>query len=78
MAINLLQAAQQFVGQIVQNGLQKNLQQTPWSDAAIQAIQNGDHQKGQQLAQNIIQSCGFSSPEEAVRIGLQNLSSNKH
>lgn len=71
---NLLSAAQQFIGQVVQNGVQKNLMNAPWAGAAIQAIQSGDQQTGQQLAQNIIQSCGFSSPEEAVQKGLQNLS----
>lgn len=71
---NLLSAAQQFMGQVIQNNLQNNMLNAPWRDSAIQAIQNGDQQTGQQLAQNIIQSCGFSSPEEAIRQGLQNLS----
>lgn len=74
---NLVQAAQQFMGQVIQNNLQNNMIDAPWKDTAIQAIQNGDQQTGQQLAQNIIQSYGFSSPEEAVRIGLQNLSSRR-
>ena len=74
---NLLTAAQQFIGQVMINNLQKNMVNAPWKDAALQAIQNGDQQAGQQLAQNIMQSYGFSSPEEAVRQGLQNLSSKK-
>lgn len=77
MANNLLSAAQQFIGQVVQNNMQGNMANTPWRDAAIQAIRNGDQQAGQQLAMNIIQSCGFSSPEEAVQQGLQNLSSRR-
>lgn len=74
---NLLTAAQQFIGQVVQNRMQQNMVNAPWRDAAIQAIQNGDQQKGQQLAQNILQSYGFSSPEEAIQVGLQNLSQGK-
>lgn len=74
---NLLAAAQQVIGQIVMNNLQRNMVNAPWRDAAIQAIQSGDEQTGQQLAQNIMQSYGFSSPEEAIRQGLQNLSGNK-
>lgn len=74
---NLLTYAQQFLTQVITNNLQQNMVNAPWRDSAIQAIQNGDEQAGQQLAQNIIQSCGFSSPEEAIRQGLQNLSSRK-
>lgn len=74
MMNNLLASAQQFIGQVLLNNMQNNMVNAPWRDSAIQAIQNGDQQTGQQLAQNIIQSCGFSSPEEAVRQGLQNLS----
>lgn len=69
--------AQQFLGQVFSNNLQQNMVNAPWKDAAIQAIQNGDQQTGQQLAQNILQSYGFSSPEEAVRQGLQNLSQKR-
>lgn len=74
---NLLSSAQQFIGQIIMNNLQQNMVNAPWRDAAIQAIQNGDQKSGQELAQNIIQSYGFSSPEEAVRQGLQNLSQRR-
>lgn len=74
---NLLQAAQQFVGSVIQNNMQNKFMNAPWKDSALQAIQSGDQQTGQMLAQNIIQSCGFNSPEEAIQKGLQNLSSRK-
>lgn len=77
MENNLLQAAQQFVGQIIQNKADKNLANTPWRQSALDAIMSGDKTKGEELAANIMRSYGFSSPEEAVQIGLQNLS-KKH
>lgn len=75
--MNLLSAAQQFIGQVVSNNLQESMMNAPWKDTAIQAIQTGDQQTGQQLAQNIMQSYGFSTPEEAIRVGLQNLSGGR-
>lgn len=77
MANNLFQAAQQFMGQIIQNKAEGNLQNTPWKQSAMDAIMSGDQAKGQQLAQNIIQSYGFSSPEEAIQVGLKNLSKRR-
>lgn len=74
MANNLLQAAQQFVGQIIQNKAEQNLQNTPWKQAALNAIMSGDQKKGEELANNILQSYGFSSPQEAIQQGLNNLS----
>ena len=74
MASNLLQAAQQFMGNVVQNKADKNLANVPWRQEAINAIISGDQAKGEELANNIMKSYGFSSPEEAVRQGLQNLS----
>lgn len=73
----LLNAAQQFLGQVVSNNLQANMINAPWKEAAIQAIQSGDQQSGEQLARNIVQSCGFSSPQEAIQVGLQNLSKKR-
>lgn len=73
MASNFLQAAQQFVGQAVQNNIVNRMANVPWKQEAINAIMSGDKAKGQELANNIMQSYGFSSPEEAVRQGLQNL-----
>lgn len=73
MASNFLQAAQQFVGQVVQNNIVNRMANVPWKQEAINAIMSGDKAKGQELANNIMQSYGFSSPEEAVRQGLQNL-----
>lgn len=77
MGTNLLQAAQQFVGQVLQNGADQNMANVPWKQAALNAIISGDQAKGKELASNIMQSYGFSSPEEAVRQGLQNLSGKK-
>lgn len=77
MGLNLLQAAQQFVGQVVQNGAERNMTNAPWKGAAIDAIMSGDQKRGTELANNILQSYGFSSPEEAIRQGIQNLSSKK-
>lgn len=74
---NLLQAAQEFIGSVIQNNMQTNLMNTPWRDSALQAIQNGDQKTGQMLAENIIRSCGFNSPEEAIQKGLENLSSRR-
>lgn len=74
---NLLSAAQQFIGQVIQNNLQNNMANVPWRDAALNAIQNGDQKAGKQLAQNIMQSYGFSSPQEAVQKGLQNIASRR-
>lgn len=77
MGFNLLQAAQQFVGQVVQNKAEQNMMNVPWKQAALNAIMNGDQNKGKELADNVMRSYGFSSPEEAVRQGIQNLSGKK-
>lgn len=74
MAINLLQSAQQFIGQIVQRNATNNLINVPWKQDAINAIMSGDKERGQELANNIMQTYGFSSPEEAVQKGFQNIS----
>lgn len=74
---DFLSLAQQFITQVQENGAQNNLVNAPWRNSAIHAIQSGDQTMGQELAMNIIQSCGFSSPEEAVRVGIQNLASRK-
>lgn len=73
MANNFLQAAQQFIGQIVQNNATNNFANVPWKQDAINAIMSGDQTKGQELANNIMKSCGFSSPQEAIEKGFQNL-----
>lgn len=77
MGLNILEAAQKFIGQVVQNGAEKNMVNVPWKADAINAIMSGDQQKGKELANNIMKSYGFSSPEEAVRQGIQNLSSGR-
>lgn len=73
MANNFLQAAQQFIGQAVQNNIVDRMANVPWKQEAINAIMSGDQAKGQELANNILQSYGFSSPEEAVQQGFKNL-----
>lgn len=73
MGNNFLQAAQQFLGNVVQNNEEGNLINAPWRQAAISAIMSGDQLKGQELAQNIMQSYGFSSPQEALQQGMKNL-----
>lgn len=77
MATNLLQLAQQFMGQVIQNKADQNMLNTPWKQAAIEAIMSGDQTKGQDLANNIIRSYGFSSPEEALQQGINNLSGKR-
>lgn len=74
MGNDLLQAAQQFVGQVVQSGADQKMINAPWKTAALNAIMSGDQAKGQELAENIMRSYGFSSPEDAIRQGIQNLS----
>lgn len=73
MGINLLQTAQQFMHQVIQNNATDSLANTPWRQAAIDAIQSGDQKKGEELANNILQSYGFSSPQEAIQSYLQNM-----
>lgn len=77
MANNILQAAQQFVGQVVQNNVVNKMANVPWKQEAINAIMSGDQAKGQELANNIMKSYGFSSPEEAIQQGLQNLNGKR-
>lgn len=73
MANNIFQAAQQFVGRVVQNNAVDKMANVPWKQDAINAILSGDQTKVQELANNVMQSYGFSSPEEAIQQGLQNL-----
>lgn len=72
MGINLLQASQQFIQSVIQNNAVNQLTETPWKQAAINAIQSGDQEKGKELANNILKSYGFSSPEEAIQFYMQN------
>ena len=77
MSNNLLNAAQQFVGQIAKKNATNKLADVPWKQDAIDAIMSGDQAKGQELANNIMKSYGFSSPEEAIQRGFQNLNGGK-
>lgn len=70
--MNPLQMAQQFMNQVIQNKATNNLTNAPWKQAAIDAITSGDQKKGEELANNILQSYGFSSPQEAIQSYLQN------
>ena len=42
---------------------QNNMPNTPWKDAAINAIMSGDAQAGQQIANNIMQSMGMTKEQ---------------
>lgn len=75
MGSNFLQAAQQFIGQAIQNNVVNKMANVPWKQAAINAILSGDQAKMEELANNVMQSYGFSSPEEAVQQGFKNLNS---
>lgn len=70
---NLFQAAQNFIGNVQKNNAEGNLMNVPWKQAAISAIMSGDQAKCKELAQNVMKSYGFSSPEEAVQQGFNNL-----
>ena len=72
MATNYLGIAQQVLNAALRSGNQNGMVNAPWRDAAIQAIQNGDAKTGQELANNIVQSYGFSSPQEAAQSWFQN------
>lgn len=52
----------QFAQMMIKNN-QGNLPNTPWAQAAIQAIMNGDAQAGQNLAQNLCNNMGVN-PEQ--------------
>lgn len=77
MANNLMQQAQQFMKNVVQNKNENEMADVPWKQSAINAIMSGDQSKCQELAQNIMNSCGFSSPQEAIQQGLTNLNGKK-
>lgn len=68
---NMVQVAQQILNVALQNKDRGSMVNTPWRDAAIQAIQTGDATNGQQLATNIVKSCGFSSMQDALQSFLQ-------
>ena len=42
---------------------QNSMPNTPWEDAAINAIMSGDAQAGQQIANNIMQSMGITKEQ---------------
>ena len=42
---------------------QNNMPNTPWKDAAINAIMSGDAQAGQQIANNLMQSMGMTKEQ---------------
>ena len=51
-----------FAQQLVKTN-QNNLPNTPWRDAAINAIMSGDAQAGRQIANNIMQSMGMTKEQ---------------
>lgn len=67
MSNPLLSAAQQVLKVAMQTSDKGSMVNTPWRDAAIQAIQNGDEKSGRALAENIVKSYGYSSPQEALQ-----------
>lgn len=68
---NPLNIAQQVLNLALQNKDRNSMVNTPWRDSAIQAIQSGNAQVGQQLADNIVKSYGFSSQQEALQAFFQ-------
>lgn len=68
---NSLQIAQQILNLALQNQDKNSMVNAPWRDSAIKAIQNGDAQNGQMLANNIVKSFGFSSQQEALQSFIQ-------
>lgn len=68
---NSLQIAQQILNVALQNQDKGAMVNAPWRDSAIQAIQNGDAQNGQMLANNLVKSFGFSSQQEALQSFIQ-------
>ena len=48
----------------------RNVPNTPWAQAAIQAILNGDQKAGEQLANNICHSMGVTK-EQALEMAKQ-------
>lgn len=75
--MGILETAQNIFGTILKNKGQNQLPNTPWRDAAIQAIMNGDKAKGEEIARNIMSSYGFSSPDEAIQKGMQNITNKR-
>ena len=58
---NLLYFAQRMI-----QSNQNRIPNTPWAQAAVNAIMNGDANAGQQIAQNLCNSNGVSK-EDALR-----------
>lgn len=52
-----------FARNMIQNN-QNNIPNTPWAQAAVQAIMNGDVNAGQQIANNLCNS--FGTPKQQV------------
>lgn len=74
---NSLQIAQQILNLALQNQDKNSMVNAPWRDSAIQAIQNGDTQNGQMLANNIVKSFGYSSQQEALQSFIQGRAQGK-
>lgn len=60
-----------FAQQLIKTN-QGNIPNTPWKEAAINAILSGDAQAGQQMAQNLMQSMGMSK-EQIIQIARQRM-----
>lgn len=51
---------------------QGNIPNTPWAQAAVNAIMNGDDKMGMQIADNLCQSYGMTR-QQAVQQAIQTL-----
>ena len=60
-----------FAQQMIQRN-QNNIPNTPWAQAAVSAIMNGDEQAGSQIADNLCQSYGMTR-EEALNKAKQSI-----
>lgn len=60
-----------FAQQLVETN-QDNIPNTPWKEAAINAILSGDVQAGRQIAQNLMQSMGMTK-EEIIQTARQRM-----
>ena len=61
----MLNFAQQLV-----NANRNNVPNAPWTEAAINAVMNGDAKAGEQIANNLMQSMGMNK-EQVMQMARQ-------
>lgn len=66
--MTMLERATQLASQITQQNSQPNI--SPFLQSALSAIQNNDAQKGEEIANKILQQAGISR-EQAMQIAHQ-------